>query len=398
MRQGLSFVSLGALCAMLYATGASLAQVPDPAQPATLQSPAPPAVKTQPLAAPAPGTIPQTLTPPAAVAPGPAPKLVTPPPAPMPASPPGCTPTTAALGTSRTIVVPQDSGPLGHMSYPKTLELKPGEVVLTFDDGPIGHYTPMVLDALRAHCAKATFLLVGRMAKARPDLVQRMIADGHTIGTHTYSHVFLNLPKVNQETLAREVLGGIAALRDVVGPEGKIAPFFRFTGLNHSPATDAFVARHGLISLSADFPADDWLKRTPEQVKEVALQRLAAKGSGIILLHDIQQRTAAMFPDFLRELKARGYKIVHIVPERYLPAVVEQAPGDPVVANLQSAPPPRGSRPRKPKKAKPGVAAPAAGPVPLGAPVAAPAKPRPVAVKPVNGVPKPAKPKPAERL
>lgn len=68
------------------------------------------------------------------------------------------------------------------------------------------------------------------------------------------------------------------------------------------------------MTRSADFPADDWRHISSAQVLNLALTRLEAKGKRILLLHDIQGRTAAMLPTLLHELKARGYRIVHVVP------------------------------------------------------------------------------------
>ena len=74
------------------------------------------------------------------------------------------------------------------MQYRETLPLKDHEVVLTFDDGPLPPYTNRMLDMLAEQCVKATFFMVGRMARAYPRLVRRIHAEGHTIGTHSQNH------------------------------------------------------------------------------------------------------------------------------------------------------------------------------------------------------------------
>ncbi len=91
-----------------------------------------------------------------------------------------------ALGVSRTIEV-GGTPRLGLKSYPQTLDLKDHEVVLTFDDGP-WPTTPRILAALKTECVKATFFLIGRNAAAQPALVKREIAEGHTVGHHSFSH------------------------------------------------------------------------------------------------------------------------------------------------------------------------------------------------------------------
>jgi len=70
----------------------------------------------------------------------------------------------------------------------------------------------------------------------------------------------------------------------------------------------------GIQVWSADFPADDWRHVSPDRVYQLAIQRLEAKGKGILLLHDIQARTVAALPKIIRDLKARGYRIVQVVP------------------------------------------------------------------------------------
>src|ERR1700741_475075 len=94
-----------------------------------------------------------------------------------------------ALGTSRTLVVDPKEHPLiGSMQYRETLPLNDGEVVLTFDDGPLPKYTYQILDILAAQCVKATFFMVGQQARANPEGVRKVLAAGHTVATHTQSH------------------------------------------------------------------------------------------------------------------------------------------------------------------------------------------------------------------
>jgi hypothetical protein len=93
-----------------------------------------------------------------------------------------------------------------------------------------------------------------------------------------------------------------------------MAPFFRFPGFRHTEALDEYVNKQGYVAIGADFPADDWTFIGPETVLKRAMDRLEKRGSGILLLHDIHQRTATILPKLLRELKARGYKVVQMVP------------------------------------------------------------------------------------
>ncbi len=219
-----------------------------------------------------------------------------------------------ALGTSRVITVdPAEHARIGSMQYHESLPLEDKEVVLTFDDGPLPPYTNRVLDTLAAECVKATFFMVGRQARAFPDMVRRVYNEGHTVASHSQNHplIFTRLPMAAAE---KEIEDGRASVAAALGDERALAPFFRFPGLGRSNAIEDYLAAHGIMTWSADFLADDWRRITAQQVLTRALDRLDRKGKGVLLLHDIQPRTALALPVLLRALKARGYRIVHVVP------------------------------------------------------------------------------------
>ena len=94
-----------------------------------------------------------------------------------------------ALGTTRVLAIdPREYPRVGAMDHAVALPLSDKEVVLTFDDGPVPRYSNQILDILAAQCVKATFFLVGEMARAHPSTVRRIFAEGHTIGTHSEDH------------------------------------------------------------------------------------------------------------------------------------------------------------------------------------------------------------------
>jgi peptidoglycan-N-acetylglucosamine deacetylase len=228
-----------------------------------------------------------------------------------------------ALGTARVLKVETEGGVrVGTKSYPATLPLADHEVVLTFDDGPWPVTTPAVLDALARECVKATFFLIGENAEARPALVRRIVAEGHTVGHHTWSHPILNkIPPA--EALAQIERGMAADDRAAYGqePSGQAmgaprVPFFRFPGFADTPELLAELARRNIAVFGADLWASDWNRMTPEAELELVLSRLRDAGRGIVLFHDTKRQTADMIPAFLRALKAGGYHVVHIIPER----------------------------------------------------------------------------------
>lgn len=215
-----------------------------------------------------------------------------------------------ALGVSRVYEIDTTAGPrLGHQQYKDIDFLNDGEVVLTFDDGPLRPYTTPVLKALDAHCTKATFFMVGRMALSDPALVKDMAKRGHTIGSHTWSHQ--DLRKIGPSRAKGEMELGMSAVSRALGQP--IAPFFRFPYLS-APQAMADYARSrqfGVFSIEVD--ATDYRTKDPAVVQRNVLSQLQDNRKGIILFHDIQASTAGAIKGLLDELKTRGFKVVHLV-------------------------------------------------------------------------------------
>jgi peptidoglycan-N-acetylglucosamine deacetylase len=217
-----------------------------------------------------------------------------------------------ALGVSRTLVVdPNEHSRVGSMQYPETLPLNDHEVVLTFDDGPLPRYTSRVLETLASECVKATFFMVGQMARAYPWMVRRVYDEGHTVANHTQNHP---IRKMSVDQAAREIEEGFASLREAIGDPQAVSPFFRIPGLLRQKSVEQYLAAHGDMTWSADFVADDWTRINNSEVARRAISRIEARGKGILLLHDIHPRTVLALPEILNEFKSRGYKIVHVVP------------------------------------------------------------------------------------
>jgi peptidoglycan/xylan/chitin deacetylase (PgdA/CDA1 family) len=220
-----------------------------------------------------------------------------------------------AMGTSRVLVVePGEFSQIGIMQYHQSLPLNDKEVVLTFDDGPIPRYSNAVLDILAAQCVKATYFLVGAMARAYPATVRRIYEEGHTIGTHTEDHP-ARMQKLAIDKVRHEIDDGIADVGAALGDPTELAPFFRIPGLARTDAIDQELAARSLIVFSCDTVADDWHRRIkPADIVSRAMSRLGARGKGILLLHDIHPATVAALPELLARLKAAGFHIVHVVP------------------------------------------------------------------------------------
>jgi peptidoglycan/xylan/chitin deacetylase (PgdA/CDA1 family) len=219
-----------------------------------------------------------------------------------------------ALGTSRTIVVdPTEHPRVGSMQYRESVPLEDHEIVITFDDGPLPPHSTRVLDILASECVKVTYFLVGSMERNFPDVVRRIRAEGHTIGTHSEHHP-LTFHKMPVERAEQEISDGIASVTWALNDGSTPAPFFRVPGLLRADGVEQYLASQHLMTWSADFLADDWTKIGPAQVYARAIQRIEAAHKGILLLHDIHERTVEALPNLLHELKRRGYRIVQVVP------------------------------------------------------------------------------------
>jgi peptidoglycan/xylan/chitin deacetylase (PgdA/CDA1 family) len=239
-----------------------------------------------------------------------------------------------ALGTSRVLAIdPAEYPRIGRMQYPGSLPLADKEVVLTFDDGPLPPYSNQILDILASQCVKATYFLVGEMARAFPAAVRRIYEEGHTIGTHSDDHPtrFGQLPI---DKMRQEIDWGISDVSAALGDPKYLAPFFRIPGLARSDTVESELAARGLSVFSSDTVADDWHHRIGgKQIIAAAMRRLEAYGKGILLLHDIHPKTVAALPGLLKELKAKGFHIVQLVPAASYVIAMANKPNARIVAS-----------------------------------------------------------------
>lgn len=244
----------------------------------------------------------------------------------VPAMASDCNGKSDALGVSRVIAVdPLEHSRVGSMQYPETLPLADHEVVLTFDDGPSPRYTDRILATLASECVKATFFMVGEMAKLFPEDARKVRAEGHTVGTHSFDHPY-TFGRMSEAKADAEIDRGIQAVAAALGSSDEVAPFFRVPGLLTSKSTEAALASRRLMTWSVDFSADDWKGISSAEIEKRAISRIEEKGRGILLLHDIHEQTVAALPNILSDLKQRGYKIVQVVPASATVAKTETTP------------------------------------------------------------------------
>jgi len=184
-------------------------------------------------------------------------------------------------------------------------------IALTFDDGPWPEITSQVLDILKGNNVKATFFVVGKQVQKYPQLLKQVVAEGHAIGNHTWSHQY---GPYNESTAAREIEDTATLIYQTTGV--KTSLFRPPAGiLNNGLVTYAQQQNYGVVMWSVD--SKDWRSRptrTPAFIDNVLKE---AKPGGIVLLHDgggDRSATIKALPQLIAQLKKRGYQFV-TVPE-----------------------------------------------------------------------------------
>ena len=220
-----------------------------------------------------------------------------------------------ALGISRVVEIDTTGGPGFGFEHFKQLDfLRDHEVVLTFDDGPWPVNTPSVLKTLADECTTGIFFSIGKHATYYPEILKQVLAAGHTIGSHTWSHAMLTNKKLTEDQRKEEIEKGFSAVKWALGGVSP-APFFRFPALQHPPEMVTYLGTRNIAIFSCDLNSFDFKARNAQQVIDVTMKKLDKLGKGIILLHDFHKHTAEALPTLLRRLKAGGYKVVKMIPK-----------------------------------------------------------------------------------
>jgi peptidoglycan/xylan/chitin deacetylase (PgdA/CDA1 family) len=178
-------------------------------------------------------------------------------------------------------------------------------IALTFDDGPHPYHTPVLLKTLRRLHVRATFFVVGRNVDRYPELVRQMVEDGHEVENHTYNH--LRLSQMPLGIVHEEIEAGAAAIWRATG---RIPRFVRPPGGMTNHAVRQVAQFGGYVTVMwTDDPAD--YERPPV---ETLRQRLFAhvRPGSIILLHEKVPQTVQVLPEFVAEMRRRGYQFVTV--------------------------------------------------------------------------------------
>ncbi|NUP21040.1 MAG: glycosyltransferase [Streptomyces sp.] len=212
--------------------------------------------------------------------------------------------------------VPQkilDGGPVIDTRSGRTesLRLQDHRLVLTFDDGPDPTWTPKVLDMLKKHDAHAVFFVTGTMTSRYPDLVRRMVEEGHEVGLHTFNHPDLSYQskkridwELSQNQLA---ISGAAGIRTSLFRP----PYSSFADAmdNKSWPVTEYMGRRGYITVVNNTDSEDWQKPGVDEI----IRRATPKGGkgAIVLMHDSggdRHQTVQALDKFLPDMKAEGYE------------------------------------------------------------------------------------------
>ncbi|MEM9217845.1 MAG: polysaccharide deacetylase family protein [Cyanobacteria bacterium P01_F01_bin.150] len=189
------------------------------------------------------------------------------------------------------------------------------DCVLTFDDGPVPN-TAYVLDALKAaNITGATFFVQGINAKRFPDMLRRIVAEGHVLGNHTYDHP--NLRTLNAESIRSQINRCQDAVNEALGYEYPMTQMRPPYGAINDTG-EAVLAEMGLSLLLWQVDSNDWRpenkRHLPHIVHNVCSGTYSLKGGrgGVILLHDIHRTTGTVLPDIIHEINAQGYRFTTV--------------------------------------------------------------------------------------
>lgn len=179
----------------------------------------------------------------------------------------------------------------------------PGTVALTFDDGPSPVFTPQILDILKANNIKATFFVMGPLAKRFPDIIHRMIAEGHAVGVHTMTHP--RLTRLNDAQLNYEVVGSRDIVQKIIGNAPVcLRPPYEVIN-NH---VRHFVEAHNLIVVPMAYDSFDYTHRSADRVVKGVVDHV--KSERVFLFHDgyaHRGKTVAAIPKIIAGIRAKGF-------------------------------------------------------------------------------------------
>ena len=178
------------------------------------------------------------------------------------------------------------------------------QIALTFDDGPFANFTPQILDILKVENVSATFFLIGKNVEGNENLLLRMLAEGHVIGSHSFNHAFW-FSMQGRAKMVRDLLLGNKAIHAATG---KYPSFFRPPYGVTNPTVAAAIKAQNLVSIGWSVRTYDTNVKSAETLLARALKNL--ENGDIILFHDWGKYTIDVLPLLITQVKARGFNFV----------------------------------------------------------------------------------------
>ncbi len=206
-------------------------------------------------------------------------------------------------------------------------------IALTFDDGPHPVHTPKLLDILKARGVKATFYVIGRSVETYPDIARRIVAEGHEIANHTWSHP--SLSKLGAASVKREMDRTTEVIRSVTGvtPKTMRPPY----GATNARLNKRLDEEFGMKVIMWSVDPLDWKYRNASRVTSEILNN--TQPGGIVLAHDIHPSTVDAMPATIEGLKAKGFRFVTVTELLAMERGATRAGGEEIALGAGATPP-----------------------------------------------------------
>lgn len=175
-------------------------------------------------------------------------------------------------------------------------------VALTFDDGPHPVYTEQLLDGLKERGVKATFFVTGEHAELHPDIIKRMVEEGHLVGNHTYSHI--QLTQNNRETYKEELIKTNEILKGITGQE------VQYVRPPYGSWDKSFEKELNMFPVLWNVDPLDWCSENVNRITEKIISKV--RENDIILMHDYYDTSITAALRVVDELQAEGYTFVTV--------------------------------------------------------------------------------------
>lgn len=190
-------------------------------------------------------------------------------------------------------------------------------LALTFDDGPDPTFTPKILDVLKQYDVPATFFMVGQQMLNYPEILQRVMDEGHEVGSHTYTHA--NIAKLNPELLRVELNATQRVFESITGRN--LVMFRPPYATDTNPQTVdeirplKLISEMGYLSVNMNIDSRDWWLPNTRRIIETTLSEVSRELGNVVLLHDgggNRQHTVDALPEIIERARAMGYRFVTI--------------------------------------------------------------------------------------